>query len=146
MYVFMLMLIFIYIILGWFSRKEQVDKNVGALFRPFYRISTFLYKRICINKIHLFTTLQVKRDLQYLYPRENINLLETDYYIKKISLILIVCLIGTVFSSLVTVQNIESKVLSTDGVVKRSDYTEGEQTLCAVADMGTGNSDRKSVV
>lgn len=140
MYVFMLMLIFIYIILGWFSRKEQVDKNVGALFRPFYRISTFLYKRICINKIHLFTTLQVKRDLQYLYPRENINLLETDYYIKKISLILIVCLIGTVFSSLVTVQNIESKILSTDGVVKRSDYTEGEQTLCAVADMGTGNS------
>ncbi len=140
MYVFMLILILVYVILGWFSRKEQIAKDVGILFRPFYRIGTFLYKKICIKKLHLFTTLQVRKDLQYLYPRENINLLETDYYIKKISLILIICLIGTVISSLVTLQNVESNILSKNGIVKRSDYTEGEQTLYVEADMGTGAS------
>lgn len=138
MYVFMFILIFLYFILGWLSRKEQIKKDVGVLFSPFYRMSTFLYKRICIKNIHLFTTLQVRRDLQYLYPRENINLLETDYYIKKISLILVVCLVGTVLSSLVKLQNVESNILSKDGVVKRNNYTEGGQTLYAEADMGKG--------
>ncbi len=138
MYVLMLMLIFLYVILGWLSRKEQIQKNIGVFFRPFYRIATYIYKKICIKNIHRFTSLQVRRDLQYLYPRENINLLETDYYIKKISLILIICLVGVALSSLVKLQNVESNVLSRDGIVKRNNYAEGDQTLYAEAHVGTG--------
>lgn len=139
MYVIGIIVVFIYLIWAWLGRKEQIGEDIHTILSPFYRMASYLYKKICIRKIRVFSLIQVKKDLEELYPGENSNLLLTEYYIKKITHLIIIFLIGTLISIVIKSQTAGGGRISPEGVVKRGNYKEGIQELYVEADMGKGN-------
>ncbi len=74
-------------LLSCLSRQEE-----GGFLR---RISVYLYKKGCIHKIPLLNAHHVQRDLESLHPGQSGLLLQGDYYIQKLRLLLLVLGVGT---------------------------------------------------
>ena len=105
----------------------------------FCRVAMFLYKQACVRKFHLFASPQVERDLQQLHPGENIQYLKTEYYVKKLSMMLTVLLLGGIFGIAAKI-NADGKVLlREDGSIRRGTYLEGKQEIQVIAGMEGGS-------
>lgn len=125
-----------YLLLGWLSGREAVDGKKNGLITPFYRMALFIYKKILLWGVFLWNAGQVERDLERLSPGKNSVPLQTDYYVKKISTMLVVFLLGTVLSVAVTVQADLEKRLTQDGMIRREDYKGGTRKVVLKADIG----------
>lgn len=100
-----------------------------------YKAALFLYKQMCIRKIPLFVSPQVERDLLQLHPGENIQYLKTEYYVKKLSLVLTVLLLGGIFGITAKISANGKVLLKEDGSIKRGTYLEGKQEIQVTAGM-----------
>lgn len=121
------------------SRREQAVSTADGdvkLLKPFYRIAMFLYKRAFIYKLPLFRAMQVKQDLQRLHPGGNLTALETEYYVKKLGLVLALLLAGTGIAVAVRVQMQGMSRLAEGGMVRRGDYSQEEELLVLEAEIG----------
>lgn len=55
----------------------------------------YLYKKGCIHKVPMLNAHHVQRDLESLHPGQSGLLLQGDYYIRKLQLLLLVLCAGT---------------------------------------------------
>ena len=117
------------------KRQEQKQQKVSLL----YRAAMFLYKQACIRNFPLFSSRQVERDLLQLYPGENVQYLRTEYYVKKLSTMLTVLLLGGIFGIAAKI-SADGKVLLKDGgSIPRGSYLEGRQEIQVIAGMEEGS-------
>ncbi len=75
------------LLLVFLSRREE-----GKLLR---KVSVYLYKKGCIHKVPMLNAHHVQRDLESLHPGQSGLLLQGDYYIRKLQLLLLVLCAGT---------------------------------------------------
>lgn len=113
--------------------KENERKNRENLFR---RMAMFLYKQACIRGLPLFSSRQVESDLVQLHPGENVQWIKTEYYVKKLTLTLIILLAGILFGAAAKLSAGGKVLLQEDGSVARGSYPEGELEIRLSADMG----------
>lgn len=142
MYVIAILVSAGYLLLGIAARRERADANVSWLLRPFYRRAGWIYKKACIHKISCFESIQVKKDLERLYPGEGTDLRQTEYYVKKTSLMLMVLLTGTLLGAAVKFQADEQGKIDVNGTIYRGSASEGVRQLVLEARIGKGFSDR----
>ena len=122
------------------TKKAQV-KGERQQSSILYKISMFLYKQVSIHKLPLFSSGQVERDLIQLYPGENIHCLKTEYYVKKLSMSIMVILLGMLLAGAAKLRA-ESKVrLQDDGTFPRSSYLEGQLEIRMEAQMDQGTQE-----
>lgn len=114
-----------YLILGILSRRETVEQDVSRFLAPFYKMAVYIYKKICIRRVPLFSSPQVERDLCSLYPGEGKESLKAGYYIRKISLSLAVFFLGTLFGAAAKYNSQSKVLLDGEGRIARGDYREG---------------------
>lgn len=114
-----------YLALGILSCRESAGQGVSRLLVPFYKMAMYIYKKVCIRRIPFFSSGQVEKDLQCLYPAESKEGLKTDYYIKKISLSLAILFVGALFGMLVKYNSQSSVLLDGEGRISRGNYREG---------------------
>lgn len=91
----------------------------------FQRAAMFFYKQCCIRGLPLFTSGQVERDLTQLHPGENIQYLKTEYYVKKLSLTLMILFVGALFGVAAKYVAAGKLLLQEDGSLPRGSYRDG---------------------
>lgn len=100
------------------------------------KFAMFLYKRACIHRIPLFQRTQVEMDLVQLHPGERVEYVKTEYYVKKLSLFLIILLVGAFLGIAVKISAGKNSFLDGSGAVHRGSYESGEEQLLLTADDG----------
>ena len=115
---------------------KKMEKKKANLI---YKAAMFLYKQACIRKLPLFVSMQVERDLLQLHPGENIQCMKTEYYVKKLSTVLVVLLLGGVFGIAAKISSGGNVLLQEDGSIRRGSYLEGKQELQVTAEMEEGS-------
>lgn len=123
------MIVGIYLVLGFLSRKETVMETKQKILIPFLRMGMFLYKRACIQGLPLFSNRQVIKDLERLHPGDNKERLCTQYYVKKLGLSLLLFLVGTLFGVALYVKEQNERLLDNSGSVVRGSYREAAKEL-----------------
>lgn len=111
------------------SRKIKENKKSKEMENPFQRAAMFLYKQACIRGLPLFTSRQVESDLVQLHPGENIQWIRTEYYVKKLTLVLSILVAGALFGGVAKLSAGGSILLGEDGSIVRGSYLEGEREL-----------------
>ena len=109
------------VLLAFLSRQEE-----GGLLK---RISVYLYKKGCIYRIPLLNAHHVQRDLESLYPGQSGLLLQGDYYIQKLRLLLLVLCVGTLLGVLVHARSDMGGSLTDRGELLRPLPGQGEQEV-----------------
>lgn len=126
--------------LGIVSRKEDVDlvnSRSRGLQLFFNRIAIYLYKRICIHRIPLASSVQVEKDLKKLHPEEKRDQLLTAYYVSKLAKTLMICVAGTMLGVVIHAQSEGAELLDTTGSIVRGTYEEGAkevEVMCSLAE------------
>lgn len=141
MYVTGCIVLICYLILGILSRRETVEQNVSRLFVPFHKMSVYIYKRICIHRLPLFSSVQVEKDLRSLHPGEGKESLKAGYYMKKLSLSFVVVFVGTLFGMLVKYNSQSSLLLNEEGGIPRGDYRKGSVKVQLEAERAENGTD-----
>ncbi len=129
-------------ILFLLSLKEDAKQASSKMLRPFYRMALYLYKHAYVWKLPMVSSRQVEADLHRLYPAESKEQLCTNYYVKKISLFLVICFVGTLIGIVVSVQAKQNHLLKEDGTISRGTYAEGAKELEIVGYLDTGEENR----
>lgn len=101
----------------------------------FYRVAMFLYKQAYGRKLPLFSSRQVERDLLQLNPGENIQSLKAEYYVKKLSMMITILLLGGVFGIAAKISADGKVLLKEDGSIQRGSYLEGSRKIQVIAGM-----------
>ncbi|MCH5344968.1 MAG: hypothetical protein J1E64_13115 [Acetatifactor sp.] len=123
------MIVGIYLILGFLSRKETAVETEQKILIPFLRMGMFLYKRACIQRLPLFSNRQVAKDLERLHPGENVERLCAQYYVKKLGLSLLLFLVGTLLGAALYAKEQNERILDNFGSVARGSYRETAKEL-----------------
>ncbi len=92
MYLFGGLVGIVLVILAVLSRREEG--------KPLMKMAVYLYKRGCIYKIPLLNARHVQKDLESLHPGQSGMLLQGDYYIRKIRMLLVMLGVGTLLGVL----------------------------------------------
>lgn len=121
------------------NQKRQEQKQQKQKVSLLYRAAMFLYKQACIRNLPLFNSRQVERDLLQLYPGENVQYLRTEYYVKKLSTMLTVLLLGGIFGITAKISADGKVLLKDDGSIPRGSYLEGRQEIQVIAGMEEGS-------
>lgn len=129
MYIITIIAAVVFTVWGWAARKEHVPQNTEFFRKPFLKMSLFLYKRICIHRIGIFQGSGVKDDLEKLYPGGNTAALITDFYVKKLSMVLMVLAAGTLAGAAVRLQTGMGHELTKEGTLCRGDFRQGDKKL-----------------
>lgn len=108
-------------LLFFLSRREE-----GNLLR---KVSVFLYKKGCIHRIPLLNAHHVQQDLESLYPGQSSLLLQGDYYIQKLQLLLLVLCVGTLLGVMVHVKASVEGSLTGAGELLRPFPGQGERRV-----------------
>lgn len=85
------------ILLVFLSRQEEGDF--------LKKMAVYLYKKGCIHRFSLLNAHHVQRDLESLYPGQSGLLLQGNYYIQKLRLLLLVLCVGTLLGVLVHIKS-----------------------------------------
>lgn len=145
MYITAIVVILLYFWLFLAARKEEVPEVSSELPKPFYRMALYLYKRICARRIPIVGQKQVVKDLQRLHPGENKELVCTRYYVGKIAMALLICLVGTLLALVIHVKTNSETLLQEDGTIIRGTYEEGIRELDVRASFEDGTQKEFSV-
>lgn len=129
MYIITVIVMAMYLCLLILSRRESIDEGIYGIFRPFYKMAVFIYKQACIKNITLFDKAAVIRDLERLNPGIPEKQLCTAYYVKKITLFLIICFVGTVIGLLICFNAYNGRMLREDGSIKRGTFSQESQSI-----------------
>lgn len=118
------------------KEKETNGKQKKSKENLFRRAAMFLYKQACIRGLPLFSSRQVESDLVQLHPGENVQWIKTEFYVKKLSMTLIILLVGILFGAAAKLSAGSKVLLQEDGSFVRGSYPEGELELQVTADLG----------
>ena len=120
------------------GREHDMKKG---LFSIFYNMALFLYKKACTWGLPLFSSRQVEADLMQLHPGENIEWVKTNYYVKKLGMILGILLIGGALGIAVRLSALGMSLLDQDGRLTRGGCLDGAVEWQLIADDGSGRRD-----
>lgn len=115
-----------FLLWGIAARKEEAPVEGERVLKPFYRMAFFLYKRMHIWNFPVFTSSQVRNDLERLHPGEAGVQLQTEFYVKKLGLMLLIILAGTVICTGVKVQRLGNRRLLEGDVILRTEFPKQE--------------------
>lgn len=118
-----------YLCLYLLSRNQVPPETIERIFTPFYQMAMYLYKRACIIRIPALSGGQVQQDLERLHPGVRREELRTEYYVRKLALMLLMVLLGTMLGAVIKWKTDAAYVLDGDNSVKRGEYGEGAQEL-----------------
>lgn len=104
------------------------------------KLAMLLYKKVCIHRVPLFGSAQVEVDLAQLHPGERVEYIKTEYYVKKLTLFLIILFAGAFLGVAAKVSARRNSSLEGNGIVYRGTYESGEQQLLLTADDGEDKS------
>lgn len=147
--------IFIILIYGFlfiFSRKERIDKEWtnNNCTMVFLKMACFLYKKsIFLSKMknkersNIFYKRQVTEDLRSLNPAESEKLQETKFYLKKISMVLMVILIGNFIVICSSLSNPQSTSIWNGDYIKRNSYGKGSKEVTLIANIHDKKMDKE---
>lgn len=110
-----------FVLLACLSRREE-----GNLLR---KISVYLYKKGCIHKSPLLNAHHVQKDLESLHPGQSGLLLQGEYYMQKIRLLLLVLGVGTLLGVAAQAGADLEGSLTDCGELMRPSPGEGEQQV-----------------
>lgn len=136
MFIVFLIVLLVYICLGFISRKEYVDQELTPVLRPFTRMALLIHKWICVRHLPFAVQRQVEEDLARLYPGETKERKYLEYSVQKLTLFLIVCLVVTVFGFFVSIQAYNRRQLNCDGSIMRNDFKGPEKNVILECDLG----------
>lgn len=126
---------------GFFlSRREVVERKGEKFLEPFYRLALYLFKKRCAWKKEYISKGQVKRDLELLYPGESKEHLYTTYHVKKIGMSLLICFVGTLLGLIISLKTAAQVVLTDEGTIVRTDFREGNRGVHLETKLGGGQS------
>lgn len=103
----------------------------------FYPPALFLYRRARALGLPLVNSSQVEKDLKALHPGGDGEQLCEEYYAKKISLFLLLCVAGVLLGLLITVKA-QSNSLLKEGAVMRGTYEEEPREMELSVLLSTG--------
>lgn len=126
-----------YIVLFLCSQKTRRGKSPPGIIGLFYPMARFLYEKSSSLGLTATGNKQVKKDLKALNPGADENQVLEEYFIKKIALSLMLCLVGTVLAVAVS-YSVQSQKLVIGGAVMRGNYEEGEKELTISARLDSG--------
>lgn len=133
MYIVAAIVVILFLGLTILAGGETVPEDVGILQKPFYKGAGYLYKKLSLRFPDVFRSKGVKEDLQRLYPGKNVEIIQTDYYVKKFALCLGVIVIGSLLGAATKFSALSSLTLE-NGTVKRGEYAEGGKEIQVIAD------------
>ena len=113
--------------------KGMQEKGVSRLL---LKASIFIYQNIYLRlfrKRQMTWENDVRANLSMLSHKKNIEELETAYYIRKISLLLVMLLSGSFLSMMVYFSSENEKVLDQSGRIARNESGGGDQSLLVEA-------------
>lgn len=125
-----------FLVLLYLARGEDGGQDSSALLRPFYKVSLYLYKKLCPRFPGLFSSSQVEKDLAGLYPGEPTEYLKTQYYVKKAALSMGIVLGGTIFGAAARYSAGSEMLLKEDGTILRGDFRNGAREVVLAAEYG----------
>lgn len=109
------------LLLIFLSRREE-----GKLLR---KVSVYLYKKGCIHRVPMLNAHHVQRDLESLHPGQSGLLLQGDYYIRKLQLLLLVLCAGTLLGVMAHVKADREGSLTGAGELLRPLPGQGERKV-----------------
>lgn len=110
----------------------------------FYPMARWLYRHMQALKINFPGSRQVERDLGLLHPDKHRETVTEEYYVKKIALVLTICILGIILGVAVGVKAKTGRRL-VDGSVIRAEYGEDAVELELSTVLETGAEQRFSV-
>lgn len=107
--------------LAWLSRREEGKLTM--------RMAVWLYKKGCIHKAPLLNARQVQKELESLHPGQSGLLLQGDYYIRKLRLVLAVLGLGTLLGVLARARTDMEGNLTAQGELLRPQPGKGDKQV-----------------
>ncbi len=101
----------------------------------------FLYKQACIRRLPLFSSRQVDQDLTHLNHGENIQWIRTEYYVKKVSLVLGILTAAVLLGAGAKLSAWGVGSREDGGSFVRGDYADGETQIQVTARLADGEQE-----
>ena len=121
-------------VLYFFSRKEELPEGVEetGISRAFLKMSLFIYKRIK-GRMRSFSSEKIRRYLGTLRLQKDLDRAETEYFIRKISIVLIMATAGSFLSITTCVAAGRSGHITEDGRIVRGSFGDREYDISLTA-------------
>jgi len=107
----------------------------------FKKLAMFLYKRVCIKRLPFFAGRQVESDLIQLHPGENLEWVKTEYYVDKLSMFIMILLVGILLAAAAELNAKSSELLKEGESLERASPGEGETQVDVKAYYGEESYD-----
>ncbi|MBO4458564.1 MAG: type II secretion system F family protein [Butyrivibrio sp.] len=122
------------------ARKLELpsDMEETGLSREFLKIALYIFKKFKF-KDRFSSGEKVRGYLRTLGNRKNVEKAETEYYIRKIGIVLIMAVAGSILSALMYLSNMMGTDVNKTQKLIRKDYGEGEFTAKLIASDTEGN-------
>lgn len=126
--------------LFFFSKDLSLPGNMEetGISRAYLKMSLFIYERLH-SRIKFFSKDTVRMYLGSLNQRKDLDDAETEYFIRKISIVLLMATAGSFLSIMACIGAANTTHISDEGTVERSEFGERERTLELVASDEEGN-------
>lgn len=124
----------VFLVLLHVAKDETVPDEKGMLMKPFCKIARYLYGVLVRRFPHLFATPGLESSLCRLHPGEDGGNLVAMHWVNKMSLCLLVIVVGTLFGVVANVSAGTGRVLDGEGVVTRGDWQEETKEVVLYAD------------
>ncbi len=133
-------LVFVYMLLPaamavlfFLSRKTVLPSQIEdtGISRAFLKISLYIYR--IVRRRSLFSGERIRMYLGTLGQKKDVESLETEYFIRKISIVLLMATAGSVLSLAMCLGSLFGGRISEEGTVKRNSFGERDYDLELVA-------------
>lgn len=127
---FLVFIYFIYLILIFLSRKEELDSKHSFLDGVFEKTAKWLSKRPLLKNLRSY---KVEENLNMLHPAKDVQGIVERFYIKKVKMMLVLLLAGTVVVTFSKVYSSMNPEILSDFSILRNEKGQGEKVVEATA-------------
>ena len=127
------------IVLFLLSRDMELPQGIeeGGIDRVFLKMSLFIYRKIR-SRVKGFSGEKIRFCLGTLQQRKDLDNAETEYFIRKISIVLLMATAGSFLSLMMCLSTGQSSHITKEGAIERGAFGEREYELDLVARDDTG--------
>ncbi len=128
------------VVLGILSRDTELSSDVHetGISRLLYRISLYLYGILKVRK-KIVSAQKIRANLSTLNRERSADKLEADYYVQKISVVILLGLCGSFLAILLHLQTVYGGELHDDVLIDRKQPGDGALAVNLVAEDSEGN-------
>ena len=131
----------IFLFLLCLARREETPSGTSSLQKPFYKTARYLYKKAVLHFPKLISSSRVEKDLFQLHPGESRECLKTEYYVKKMSICLVIILVGTFFGAAARFSARQNIILQKNGAIVRGGYQDEARKIWITTNYGAHQLD-----